>query len=603
VQQVFNFGQLLISLLMLHFSVTGLGQGGQGLTIAYAASLLVGGLVFFAVNTTLVGVVIYMLSRRRLVSVIAELVQESYIGVLGSLGLLLPLLVTVRQDEWPFLVLNALGLLAFRYAVNLYLEQKQTHLDSLTKLSLLIERKTGALESHAVRVANLARAMAEAMKLPADLIDTIYAAGVLHDVGEAEVDPRVVSVMARKAIPTLADLEAYRQHPVLGENLVGRMEGMAAAARLIRHHHEAWDGSGYPDGLRGDAIALGARILAAVEAVEGVGGDLEAKLAAIGELTGSVIAPGLVAVLEAALRKCERPVEKAAAIMEDAGVTMLQSKLLQTVRSSQLLETMGVGRVLSYEHGVFTNFLGTRVSPPARDEVIRLADQCLKSQLPARTHAVEGDTVYDVYSIPAGESVVSLLLFDVTQALAVEREQTRRIFRAYRDVISVATQNRLLLIDNEECHHLLAEGSPEGEVPLVATTDGHTARVRVDEVAQAHQLDKSEAFHLKVCASEAITNVFKHAGKGTMAIRSSPGFLRIVVSDRGDGIPFEILPQAVLREGYSTKRSLGKGFTIMLRYLDRVLLHTSAEGTVMVLEKKLPSHAQAEVANREVNAC
>ncbi|HYF95699.1 MAG TPA: HD domain-containing phosphohydrolase [Symbiobacteriaceae bacterium] len=579
VQKVFNFGQFLVSAGGFHLVSAALGGG--------PLTLLAASLGFFVVNTFLLALVFRLATRRPFRDLILDIIQQSYVGVIGSTILLLPMLYMFRSGGWLALLLQCAGLLAFRYATNLYLEQKRVHLNVVGRLCEILEKKTGAAESHAGRVAFLARTMAEALKLPAEEVDTIFTAGLLHDVGEAEIDPRVVAVMARKVIPTLADREAYKAHPELGEALVLRMEGMGPVARLIRSHHEAWDGSGYPDGLSGDAIPLGARILAAAEVLEDLEGDRDAKMTLLPRLVGTAIDPGLGDVVSAALQKTELPAARAAAMIEDAGVAMLQNKLLQTVRSSQLLKTMGVGHVLSYDSSTgFTNFLGDRVEPPAGAEVLRLAREAVQRQLPGRQHVVDGGVAYDVYVIPAGVDAASVLLFDVTEALAVEREQTRTIFRAYRDVMSVVTGGRLTLIDEEESGALLAEGAVLGEAVLATPNDAALARALIEEQAPAMGFSQAEAFKLKVCVSEAVTNVFKHAGSGHFSLRLHDGALRAVISDRGQGIPYNILPRAILLEGYSTQKSLGRGFSVMLRFVDRLYVHTAGDGTVIVLERR-----------------
>ena len=62
--------------------------------------------------------------------------------------------------------------------------------------------------------------------------------------------------------------DEVRRHPIVGEHLIGRFRTYALGARAVRHHHERWDGSGYPDGLAGDAIPLGARLIAVADAFD-----------------------------------------------------------------------------------------------------------------------------------------------------------------------------------------------------------------------------------------------------------------------------------------------------------------------------------------------
>jgi anti-sigma regulatory factor (Ser/Thr protein kinase) len=601
-RRLFNFGQLQVSLLVLHLTVSNLVHGPADTSAANLA-LLLGSALYYAAILIFVSVMGSLSEGRSIAEVVPEKMEESYRSILVALAIMPPLLYTLQRGGWPTMLISAGALRASGYAVNLFLEQRRVHLDTLQKLSDLLARKTGAAENHATRVANLARLIAEAIGLPEDEVQTIFAAGTLHDIGEAEVDSRVVSIMARHAIATLADIEAYKEHAVLGEKLVAAMAGLAPVAKLIRQHHETWDGSGYPDGLKGTAIPIGARVLAAAEIVESMeDDDPHARLVRLSEVRGSLVDPDLVPAVQAALAQWDRPGRKAEGIVAGADAAMLQGKLVQAVRSSQVLETLGVSRVLSYEEGRFTNFRDEPVAVPVRDQVAPLAERCLQDQLPVSSVVISNvvisnvvtsnETAFYVYCIPAGDRSCSVLMFDVSQALAVEREHSRQIFQAYREVIAAATHGALMLLDAPAREDLMRQGELWGEMMLTQVSDCARSRELIDRLGAQYGVPAPELFRLKVCVSEAITNVFKHAGKGTLTVRTDPQHIRVIVSDQGAGIPYDILPKAILTDGYSTQRSLGKGFTVMLKYVDRVYLHTSGEGTMLVLERAL---APAEV--------
>jgi response regulator RpfG family c-di-GMP phosphodiesterase len=96
--------------------------------------------------------------------------------------------------------------------------------------------------------------LARAIGLTPDEVEVVALAGVLHDIGLL-VEPR----------PVEGGDPVYRQHPLVGAQLVAPFDLLGLAAPMIRHHHERLDGSGYPDGLRGDAIPIGARIIAVAD--------------------------------------------------------------------------------------------------------------------------------------------------------------------------------------------------------------------------------------------------------------------------------------------------------------------------------------------------
>ena len=118
-------------------------------------------------------------------------------------------------------------------------------------------------EPHDEQVAELSALTASTLGLDGPAIIRSRSAGWLHDVGKAALPDSVLA----KPGPLDADEEALmRTHSEIGEQLVAGIAGLESTAPIVRHHHERYDGSGYPDGLAGDAIPVEARIIAAAEA-------------------------------------------------------------------------------------------------------------------------------------------------------------------------------------------------------------------------------------------------------------------------------------------------------------------------------------------------
>jgi HD-GYP domain-containing protein (c-di-GMP phosphodiesterase class II) len=144
----------------------------------------------------------------------------------------------------------------------LYHQLRRSICQSLLGLADALEAKDAYARGHSQRVGAWSRRLAESLGLPPDQVDGVSQAGLLHDIGTIGVPEAVV----RKRGPLDHDEWALmRNHPVVGAQIVAPFEFFAAGALAIRHHHERWDGSGYPDGLSGRAIPLGARIVAAAD--------------------------------------------------------------------------------------------------------------------------------------------------------------------------------------------------------------------------------------------------------------------------------------------------------------------------------------------------
>ena len=118
---------------------------------------------------------------------------------------------------------------------------------------------------HAARVTALALRLAEAVGAPQPRIEAIKVGGPLHDIGKLTLDPELL----RKVGPLEpAELEEIRTHPERGVELLNGDETLQEAIECVLHHHERWDGGGYPHGLAGDEIPVEARIIAVADAYD-----------------------------------------------------------------------------------------------------------------------------------------------------------------------------------------------------------------------------------------------------------------------------------------------------------------------------------------------
>lgn len=142
----------------------------------------------------------------------------------------------------------------------------------IASFSELINMRDTRSRRHGQNVMNLARHAAQVLQLPAGEIEAIGTAGLLHDIGELGIPDEILRKDPADMSPE--ELEAYRRHPVRGQAAIDSVEHLRPSGLLIRHHHELWDGTGFPDGLKGEAIPLGARILAYADLIDkAVGND------------------------------------------------------------------------------------------------------------------------------------------------------------------------------------------------------------------------------------------------------------------------------------------------------------------------------------------
>jgi putative nucleotidyltransferase with HDIG domain len=128
-----------------------------------------------------------------------------------------------------------------------------------------LDARDQAIASHCARVAELATRLMQQLDLGRRDVELVHKAGLLHDLGMIGVRDDILN---KPGPLSEEEWEIMRRHPDIGADLIRWHPALAAATPLVRHHHERWDGNGYPAGLKGEVIPMGARIMAVAESFD-----------------------------------------------------------------------------------------------------------------------------------------------------------------------------------------------------------------------------------------------------------------------------------------------------------------------------------------------
>ncbi|NJB69125.1 HD-GYP domain-containing protein (c-di-GMP phosphodiesterase class II) [Desulfobaculum xiamenense] len=178
--------------------------------------------------------------------------------------------------------------------------------DLAQALGNAVDAKDHSTHTHSEEVAAVSRILARELGMSSDEIETIHIAGHLHDIGKIGIPDDIL----RKPGPlTPEEWLVIKRHPTIGADIVQPIRGLAprnGIAGIIRHHHERWDGSGYPRGLAGHAIPVGARVIAVADSLSAMlqhrpycrPKTFEQALADIRRLCGVHYDPEIVAAMD-----------------------------------------------------------------------------------------------------------------------------------------------------------------------------------------------------------------------------------------------------------------------------------------------------------------
>jgi response regulator RpfG family c-di-GMP phosphodiesterase len=184
----------------------------------------------------------------------------------------------------------------------LILENRRLQENSLNVLRTMVnvlEQRDSYTAGHSRRVTEIALAIAARLELPEPEVKTLRLAGLIHDVGKIGIEDTILRKPGRL---TEEEFAAIRTHPERGVQIIEPLDFLRGALPIVRHHHEYFDGCGYPAGLAGDAIPLGARIVAVADTYDAITSSRayrvarpqEAALAELSRCSGSQFDPELV---------------------------------------------------------------------------------------------------------------------------------------------------------------------------------------------------------------------------------------------------------------------------------------------------------------------
>jgi diguanylate cyclase (GGDEF)-like protein/putative nucleotidyltransferase with HDIG domain len=182
-------------------------------------------------------------------------------------------------------------------------EMAALHLRTIEAMALAIEATDTDIHDHLSRVQLYAVELGKAMNLPEPDLEALRTAALLHDIGKLAVSEHIIRKPGKL---TPEEFEEIKIHPIVGAEILERVQFPYAVAPIVRSHHERWDGSGYPDGLKGEEIPIGARILAVVDSFDALSSDRQYRRALppceamkeLSMLAGTSLDPAVVEVLQ-----------------------------------------------------------------------------------------------------------------------------------------------------------------------------------------------------------------------------------------------------------------------------------------------------------------
>ncbi len=309
---------------LYHFAALHLEHSFAPVLLVFAAC------TYFLCNTVPVAIVIALTEHKSLAKIWKECYFWSFPYYLIGAGIAGVVSWTNRALSWQMSLLVLPVVYAMYRSYRLYLgklenekkhveEMASLHMRTIEALALAIEAKDQTTHDHLQRVRVYALEIAKSLRVTDEEMEALKAAALLHDIGKLAVPEHIISKPGRL---TPEEFEKMKIHPIVGAEILEQVQFPYPVAPIVRAHHEKWDGSGYPHGLKNEEIPIGARILACVDCLDALASDrqyrkalpLDEAMAQVTLESGKSFDPRVVAELQRRYRELEVMAQNAEAV-------------------------------------------------------------------------------------------------------------------------------------------------------------------------------------------------------------------------------------------------------------------------------------------------
>lgn len=268
----------------IYITLFNVSQGIIGTGIMGLVYILTGGVVgeFFIFQTLLILLIGTLLNTTIMSTLMTTISGESFTKVwilnirgtvssviaIGTMGIIMAL--SFISYGYGAIILFFGPLLLARYSFKLYNEMRAVSLTTIQSLSKALDAKDSYTSGHASRVEEYAVKLGEGYGLSPKEIENIKTAAILHDIGKIGI---VDEILNKNGKLTDEEFQKIKEHPSVGADIIGEISFLKEVSKIIRYHHERYDGGGYPEGLKGDEVPIESSILSIADSYDAMTSD------------------------------------------------------------------------------------------------------------------------------------------------------------------------------------------------------------------------------------------------------------------------------------------------------------------------------------------
>jgi HD-GYP domain-containing protein (c-di-GMP phosphodiesterase class II)/anti-sigma regulatory factor (Ser/Thr protein kinase) len=518
--------------------------------------------------------------RKKMFTNLRKKLAELIIPIIISI-LVLSRLIIVESDMQ--LILSILYTFFFLLIVIFFSHElsKQFFLRKSTSnafMQILEDRISPSLIGHGNRVGMICDILLEDLGYPKRKRNSLVQIAAIHDIGKALIP---TYVFRKRGDLTLSEEREYKSHSEKAVDIIKNIYGDESYAKWILHHHERWDGKGFPNGLKQENIPLESRIIALTNELDHIlfrHKDPETIFKLLQEGSGTMLDPNLVGKLD--IGHIEMLVESITypSSNDEVSNSVDLSENHYLIGSSYT--SIGDGESIFIQLRDGKSHSTHNIIPDTFYQ--NLAEVAIEREEIVHDTFTDKQRTWDIHAHSLGNGDVTIFAHDITPYLGYRKQLEKSILESYVVLVNILSEGKINLhVSLEELENQL--GELLHEIQISKNSDVPKSREIIKSILEQH-MPNLDSMKVQVAVTEAVTNVLKHATGGQLFIYLKENQLQFFISDKGSGIPLHEIPKTILVSGYSSKRSLGQGFKMIGKFSDRVQIHTSSQGTQVLIE-------------------
>jgi putative nucleotidyltransferase with HDIG domain len=268
---LFNMAELALSVGIggLIYKYTG-GFPGTYVYPKYLFSAILGAMVYYILNTSIVAVLLSLLTNKSIAYVFSKEIKWMVPNFLFLAFLGIVMSEAFVRIGYISIILLFIPLFMIRYMFKLYMDSKQSYYDTINVLVKALDAKDKYTAGHSKNVEKIAALLCREFGFSESHTEMVRIASLLHDIGKIGVKEEVLNKPGKL---TDEELSIIKEHPQKGYEILRDVPALKEASLWVKYHHEWYDGSGYPDGIKGDEIPLEAQILSLADVFDALVSD------------------------------------------------------------------------------------------------------------------------------------------------------------------------------------------------------------------------------------------------------------------------------------------------------------------------------------------